>query len=80
MNDKQNSGEDLVKVPLNPNGDGRPTAPTFNLPELPDPPSAAFPAPPKEDADAKAEPPKQSGDDLDFDDLTRRFEELKKRR
>ena len=52
-----------------------PTAPTNEIPDLPDLPSVpgnTIPGPPGGTS--------AGGEDVDFDDLTRRFEELKKRK
>lgn len=65
--------KDFISTPSAP-----PTAAIHNLPDFPEPPRDAVAprsAPTGGDPDEVG-----GGDDLDFDDLTRRFEDLKKKR
>ncbi|KAJ4436771.1 hypothetical protein ANN_16903 [Periplaneta americana] len=55
-------------------GPGKPPGGFMDLPELPSVPTDSFP-PPDEPVG-----PGNSNDDIDFDDLTRRFEDLKKKK
>ena len=48
----------------------------LDLPELPSVPTDSFPPPP----DEALRPGNSENDDIDFDDLTRRFEDLKKKK
>jgi hypothetical protein len=47
----------------------------LDLPELPSVPTDSFPPP-----DEALRPGNSENDDIDFDDLTRRFEDLKKKK